>query len=79
MNTAELRQIIKEAYNDVVFVYNEKQSGVTSEVCNSIPTFQVWYGEYIKEYSNIDDLMTDKFYDGKSLDELIDETQFTVL
>lgn len=39
MNAKELRQIISDCCNDVIFRYN-KSSGITSEVKNSIPIFQ---------------------------------------
>ncbi|APU71000.1 hypothetical protein IV63_GL000750 [Companilactobacillus crustorum] len=38
-------------------------------------TFQAWSGDKNKDYKNIDELMTDKFYSGKSLSELIDTVE----
>lgn len=74
MTKAELKDIIEGCCNDVIFTYLGKPSGITSEVENYIPTFQVWHGEeMIKDYHNIDDVMNDPFYSGKSLNELIDE------
>lgn len=73
----KLRTIIAECCNDVIFTYNGKQSGVTSEVHNSIPTFQVWHGSETKEYDNVDDVMNDKFYGGKSINDLLDDVEFT--
>ena len=77
MKREELKKIISECCNDVLFMYNGKQSGITSEVYNYIPTFQVWHGAEIKEYSDIDVLLADKFYSGKSIDELIGKVEFT--
>jgi len=77
MNRAELKEIISECCNDVLFVHNGKQSGITSEVKDSVPTFQVWHGSETKEYSEIDNLLSDKFYSGKSIDDLIGKTEFT--
>ena len=77
MKKQELKNIIADCCNDVIFTYNGKKSGVTSEVHDSIPTFQVWHGSETKEYSNADDVMNDKFYSGKSLNELSDEIEFT--
>lgn len=76
MNILELRNIILECCNDVLFVYNGLQSGVTSEVRDSIPTFQVWHGSDMKEYSDVDHLLLDKFFSGKSLLELINKIEF---
>lgn len=76
MNKDELKNIIAECCNDVVFVYRGKRSGVTSEVHDYVPTFQVWHGDAVKEYSNVDDVMNDPFYNGKSIVDLINEIEF---
>lgn len=76
MKPMELKTIIEECCNDVSFVYNGKQSGVTSEVLNSIPKFQSWYGDQTKEYENVDDVMADKFFGGKSLIDLANSVKF---
>lgn len=77
LNKDKLRNIILECCNDVLFVYNGKKSGITSEVHDSVPTFQVWHGSNIKEYSDVDALMSDKFFGGKSVNELLDAVTFT--
>ena len=77
MTTQELKSIIADCCNDVVFTYNGKKSGITSVVHNSVPTFQVWFGSETKEYDNVDDVMSDKFYDGKSINDLIHDVDFT--
>lgn len=77
MKRSELKDIISECCNDVLFVHDGKQSGVTSEVADSIPTFQAWHGSETKEYSDVDELLADKFFGGKSIDDLIDSTEFT--
>ena len=73
MSITHLKNIIAECCNDVLFTYNGKKSGVTAEVEDSVPTFQVWHGSDIKEYSDVDVLMADKFFSGKSLNDLADE------
>lgn len=72
-----LHNIISECCNDVIFTYKGKASGVTSTVENYVPTFQVWHGDAIKEYDNVDDVMNDKFYSGKSINDLINDVEFT--
>ena len=79
MNKAELKEIIAACCNDIVFIYNHKKSGVTSEVHDSIPTFQVWYGEDTKEYFDVETVMEDRFFGGKSLNDLVGVVRFTVL
>lgn len=77
MSKDKLLKIISDCCNDVLFTYNGKDSGITSTVSNYQPTFQVWYGNDTKEYSNVDDVINDKFYNGKSLIELIEIVDFT--
>lgn len=73
MTKAELKKIIADCCNDVTFTYLGKPSGITAEVHNYIPTFQVWHGNEIKEYKTADEVMNDPFYSGKTLNELADE------
>lgn len=77
MSKTEIANIISDCCNDVIFTYNGKKSGITSEVKDSIPTFQVWHGSETKEYGNVDDVMNDKFYSGKSINDLVGVVDFT--
>lgn len=74
-----LRDIIFNCCNDITFSYKGKQSGVTSEVHNYIPTFQSWHGNSTKKYTDINDVMEDAFFSGKSLNDLADKIKFTVI
>lgn len=76
MKADELRAIIVGCCNDVLFVYNGVQAGITSEVKNYVPMFRAWYGEKTKEYSNIDILMSDSFFGEKSLADLVGIVEF---
>ena len=62
MSESELKDIIADCCNDVIFAYNGKKSGVSSEV---------------KPYNNVEDVMNDKFYSGKSIIDLIGVVEFT--
>lgn len=79
MKKDELKQIIADCCNDIVFSYNNKPSGITSEVVDYIPTFQAWHGEDTREYGSIDDVMNDPFYSGKSLNDLAEKIDIDVL
>ena len=79
MNVSDLKNVILECCNDVLFFYKGKVSGISAEVYDSIPTYQVWHGSDIREYSDIDDLMTDKFFSGKSIIELVGSVDFTIV
>lgn len=80
MSPDKLKKVISDCCNDVTFEYNGKKSGITSEVKDYIPTFQAWHGDQVKEYSNVDILMSDRFYSGKSLRQLAKENiEFWIL
>ena len=74
-----MKNIILACCNDVVFTYNGKKSGVTAEVSGSVPTFQVWHGSDIKDYDDIDALLSDKFFSGKSINDLAERINFTII
>jgi hypothetical protein len=78
MSINELRQILSDDYSDVSFVYKGKNCGITSEVHDYVPKYEAWFGEHIKEYDNVDKLLIDNFYDGKSLIELASIVEFEV-
>lgn len=72
-----LMETVAECCNDIIFSYKGVQAGITSEVHEFVPTYQVWYGESTKEYSEVEEVFSDKFYDGKSIKDLIGEVEFT--
>lgn len=39
---------------DATFFYNGNKAGICSRVENYIFSFELWYGEKIKEYENLD-------------------------
>lgn len=79
MSKDKLRQILSECCNDISFSYRGVKSGVTVEVRDYIPTYQAWYGDDTREYGNIDEVMDDKFYNGKSLNDLVKEVEINVI
>ena len=79
MNKDELRQILSECCNDISFSYRGLLSGVTVEVYSYVSTYQAWHGDDIKEYDNMDKVMNDKFYSGKSLNDLVKEVEIDVI
>ena len=76
MKVEDLRRVIVDACNDVIFRYNGKQSGVTTKVQNYLQSYQAWHGDATKDYINVDALLTDKFFSGKSLSDLAGMVDF---
>ena len=54
------------------FEYNGKRCGIEPETSDSNTTYAMWYGETWKDYSDIDDLLSDDFFDGRSLRDIFD-------
>lgn len=77
MTLGDLKSIIVDCCNDILFTYNGIKSGITSDVDEYIPTFRAWHGDCTKDYFSVDELLHDKFFSGKSLIELIDRVEFT--
>ena len=76
MTKEELKTEIESCLSDVTFIYHNKNVGVTATVDDFKPKYQAWFGELWKEYSNADDLMSDTFYDNRSLNEIVQELDF---
>ena len=79
MNKDELRQILSECCNDISFSYRGLASGVTVEVRDYIPMYQAWHGDETKEYDNVVVVIYDKFYSGKSLNDLVKEVEIEAM
>ena len=79
MSKDEMTSVISDCCNDVIFVYNSKKSGITSEVKDHVPTFQAWHGSEVKEYNNVDDVINDNFFSGKSIIEIMDVVTFSFI
>lgn len=57
---------------DISFVYNGKRCGVVNEVHDSIVYYEAWCGNNVKQFKYVDELMKDKMFDGKSLEDISD-------
>ena len=73
MKKQELRQFVANCCNDIIFKYNNMPSGITAEVSDYIPVCHMWYGNISKDYSDVDELINDDFFDGKTLNEIVDD------
>ncbi len=64
MKASEIRDKILSFTNDVVLLYNSEEIFINPWNDNK---FELGYKDIAKTYNNIDDLLSDKIYDGKSL------------
>lgn len=70
MTLEEFVRNLTEEYGTAEFEYNGKQCGVEPQTQDSETTYTMWYGEVLKDYDNIDDLLSDEFFDGESLQDI---------
>ncbi len=73
MKLKEFLYNLVENYGTAEFDYNGQKCGVEPETKNSVTTYCVWYGKACKDYSDINKLLADKFFDGRSLSEVLSE------
>ena len=69
----EVVKLIQDSYPTLIFDFNNKKCGVDIEVDNTIPKFQLWFGEKVKFYDDLNIMLDDNFFDGKSLSNLVEK------
>ena len=72
MKSDDLMQILDDCCNDISFSYNGESSGVMPEVHNYKKIYHAWHGDKTRDYISVNEVMSDKFFSGKSLNELAD-------
>jgi len=75
MNIDQLKAKILDDGSGFTFTYNGNPCGMEPDVKNSVFVYDAWCGENNKYYYNIDDLMNDKFFGGKSMAQLINNIE----
>jgi hypothetical protein len=78
MTEEKLESILDDCCNDIYFIYNGKNGGVTPEVHNYKRTYHAWYGEKIVDYTSLDELLEAALFDGKKLLELVGDIDIEV-
>lgn len=76
MTIDELRENVVACANEVFFEYNGKKCGVEPTVKSGVFTFEAWCGKASKTYFSFTALLNDKFFDGKTIVELLDQVEF---
>ncbi len=67
---------IIDCLREVVFVYNGKNCGIFFTIENGVWDFDLCYGDELKNFNDLDILLADKYFDGKSVEDLLDEVEF---
>lgn len=70
MTLEEFVRNLTEEYGTAEFEYNGKRCGVEPESPDSSTPYTMWYGDAWEDYDDIDELLSDGFFDGKSLRDI---------
>ncbi len=73
MTASDIKNKILLFTNDVIFTYKDEDIFINPW---SIHKFELGYKDIVKTYADIDELMNDKIFDGKSLTEIAPEVIF---
>lgn len=76
MTREKLVNNILDCGGEVVFVYNGKNCGIFFTMENRVWNFFLCYGDDSKEFHDLDLVLADKYFDGKSVEDLLDEVEF---
>lgn len=75
MKKKEFLHNLVDFYGTATFSYQGKKCGVEPETENGVTTYCMWFGENWKDYTDVDTLMADPFFDGRSLDGILPEVE----
>lgn len=70
MSITKLKDYLENLTSHVLFEYNGQSCGVDPLSTNK---FEMWYGSNGMTASSIDEVMTTKFFNGKSLTDIWDD------
>jgi hypothetical protein len=70
MTINEFLENLTEEYGTAEFEYKGKKCGIEPKTQDSITTYTMWYGKNWNDYDDIDILLSDRFFDGRSLHDI---------
>ena len=71
MSVDEIKNAMINDGNDIYFVHNGRESGVSTTVMNSVFIFHAWFGAVTKDFKGFDEMIHDRFFGGKSIVDLV--------
>lgn len=76
MTIAELRRNVVDCANEMHFEYHGKKCGLDREIHDSIPVYEIWCSENLKQHTDFEEMIHDKFFDGESIINLLNLVKF---
>ena len=79
MTVKDLKERMTQSYNDIVFTYCGKRSGITAENRNQQHLYQIWHGSDTKTYDDAEKLLSDPVFSGCCLKDVAETICFSIL
>lgn len=73
MEPEALKKLITTNWSHILFTYKDKECGIDPFSLNS---FDMWYGDELENFTSLDDLMSRRLFDGKSLSDICFNLKF---
>lgn len=74
MSIKEVKKAMLDNGNDIYFMHNGREAGISTTVTNSVFVFNAWYGSDTREFKNFDEAVYVKFFGGDSIADLVNKT-----
>lgn len=74
-----IKKALMRSETEVLFMHQGEASGIASTRTADGMTFLLWYGYRKKVFGDIDEMMTEPFFDGCSIEELAGMTAFEIV
>ena len=72
-NKGELKEFLEDMISHVTFEFNGKPCGIDPI---SRDNYEMWYGNDLKTAKSIDEVMSVKFFNGESINDIADNVEF---
>ena len=79
MTAKDLKERMIQSYNDIIFTYGGKRSGITAENRNQQHLYQIWHGNDTKIYDDAEELLSDPVFSGSCLKDVAETIRFSIL
>ena len=72
MTAFEMKERLREMNSHILFDYKGQPCGVDPL---SVKHYDMWYGDKTAEAGSLDEVMTTKLFDGRSLNEIVGQVE----
>lgn len=73
MTIDKLKDAVIGCGNSLYFTYHGEAAGIEPTVKNSVFSYEMWHGTKYRSANDFDEMVNDKFFDGKSLLDIMNQ------